>query len=695
MTFIKPLRFPISLKKKYHIQKSASFGEDGGGYFDFEPKRTFSSTFIGQSLPKKRWRILMVSILLAFFVFVLRTMYLQIIEGHSYSILAEQNRTRVQKIIPPRGIIFDRFGTALVQNIPEFRILLNPLDIPKSKAKRADMFQQISTSLKIPLPEVQEKIAQSNEFSSEFIVLKENIPYEDALLLQIENSSLLWIVFDIQYKRNYLTQESHGNLQENTGDGPKQLGGTLSVPFESSLSHILGYVGRITETEYQQKLKWTYLPYDAIGKTGIEFMYEDFLRGEIGEKKIEVDALGREKKILTQQDPKAGDNIFLTIDLLAQIQLENIIKKYLAKYHKTRAVSIALNPENGEVLALVSLPAFDSNVFAKGISKEAYQQLLNNPETPLFNRAISGVYPSGSTIKPVIAAAALEAGIISPQTSILSTGGIRIQQWFFPDWSSTGHGKTNVYQALAWSVNTFFYTIAGGYQNFQGLGIENLRKYLAKLPIGTQTGIDFPWEAPGLLPSPEWKARTKQEPWYIGDTYHLSIGQGDILVTPIQVSAWTAFFANGGAMLRPHFLLQTGDFPSRGHSFPEKKPEETLPPVEISNGQTAKNDVQTKNIFSKSTIDVVREGLRDAVEWGSAQKLNTLPVPIAAKTGTAQWHAEKDPHSWLTLFAPFVNPTLVLTTLVEEGGEGGGIALDISKEFLEWYFSTRVIPLTQ
>jgi penicillin-binding protein 2 len=213
-----------------------------------------------------------------------------------------------------------------------------------------------------------------------------------------------------------------------------------------------------------------------------------------------------------------------------------------------------MDPNNGEIIAMISLPSYDNNVFARGISKDEYQALLTNPDRPLYSRAISGEFPSGSTVKPVMVAAGLDSGIITDQTSFLSNGGLRISQWYFPDWKFGGHGQTNARKAIAESVNTYFYYLGGGYQDFQGLGIDRMMNYFKMFGLGNQTGIDLPNEASGFLPSKEWKEEVKNEKWYIGDTYHVAIGQGDLLATPLQVANYTAFFANGGKFYRPHLL---------------------------------------------------------------------------------------------------------------------------------------------
>ncbi|MCK4554296.1 penicillin-binding protein 2, partial [Candidatus Parcubacteria bacterium] len=283
---------------------------------------------------------------------------------------------------------------------------------------------------------------------------------------------------------------------------------------------------------------------------------------------------------------------------------------------------------------------------------------------------ISGEYPSGSTIKPVIAAAALEEGIISEHTSFTSVGGIKVGQWFFPDWRAGGHGITDVRRAIAESINTFFYYIGGGHQDFKGLGIDRIYKYGELFGLNAQLGIDLAGEVSGFLPTKKWKEETKGERWYIGDTYHLSIGQGDILVTPLQVANYTSVFANGGALYRPHLVKQI-----------------------LSGGDKVFKEVEPviirDNFIGDYNIEIVRQGMRRTVTAGSARSLQSVPVAVAGKTGTAQWSSKKNHHAWFTGFAPYDNPEVVITILVEEGGEGSDVAVPIAKEFLEWYFGNR------
>jgi len=400
----------------------------------------------------------------------------------------------------------------------------------------------------------------------------------------------------------------------------------------------------------------------------LEYSWEKELKGINGHKNIEVDAFGRRKKVVSELEPVAGYNLKLSLDLDLQRQAEIVTKSWLLKTKTSRAAVIAMDPRNGHILALVSLPAYNNNLFARGLSQEEYDVFLNDENHPLFNRAISGELPSGSTIKPVVAAAALQEKIISENTSFLSVGGIYIGQWFFPDWKAGGHGLTDVRKALAESVNTFFYYIGGGYQDFVGFGVDRLVTYMRLFGFGEKTGIDLNGESAGFVPTPSWKEETKNEAWYIGDTYHIAIGQGDILVTPLQVANFTAAIANGGTLYRPS-LVQS---------------------LLAENNQKIKDispEIIRRDFIDPYNLQVVREGMRQTVTAGSARSLRVLPVSVAGKTGTAQWSSTKENHAWFTGFAPYENPEIVITVLVEEGREGSEVSVPIAQEILNWYFS--------
>jgi penicillin-binding protein 2 len=595
-------------------------------------------------------KIFKISLVLLLFlgIIIARAAWLQVVKGSYYYELAEGNRIRIERLESRRGVIYDRNYKSLVRNSANFLLYFVPADLPKDNLMRQAVINRVSEVLGNLKPEdilnLLSVIKPGSLESYQPLFITDNIDYDKAIALYLESDNMPGVVITNKTRREY-------NL------------------YSLSLSHILGYTGKINDKELA-KFGSEYLPIDYIGKSGIENFWENEMKGTNGKKQIEVDALGKEKKIINQETGENGHNLVLSIDVDLQKKLEESIINVLQKNNLSKACAIALDPNNGEILAMVSFPSYDNNDFAVGMTTEQYQAIANHPDRPLFNRCISGEYPSGSVIKPVIAAAALEENVIDENTSFLSVGGLRIGQWFFPDWKAGGHGVTNVRKALAESVNTFFYYIGGGYGDFTGLGLERMVRYEKLFGLDTQAGIDMPGEVSGFLPTAEWKEETKGEPWYIGDTYHLAIGQGDTLVTPLQVADYTAVFANGGSLYRPHLIKQVLNSQDQLISEVDNKPIKS-------------------NVVSSKNINIIREGMRQTVTAGSARSLQSVPVEVAGKTGTAQWSTTKPTHAWFTGFAPYDKPQIVITILIEAGGEGSSVAVPIANEVLTWYFKDK------
>ncbi len=615
------------------------------------------------------------------FLFIIgRVFWLQVIKNDYYRLLAEGNRLRSEVIESKRGIIYASQGEALVRNKANFVLYLRPIDLPRNELERDELIRKISLILDdnnqdnlisdtagpyqiisdnsyfYQIKESLSKVKIGSLESYQPLFVAENIDYEKALTLMIDLPSWPGVFLSSKIRREYLLPSSSGEV---------------NISEDSSLAHVLGYTGKINEGELA-KLGDEYSRIDYLGKIGLEYSWEKELKGSAGSKNIEVDALGRQKKIINEVPAQDGYNLLLSLDLNLQQKAEEITKEYLKRISLSRAAIIAINPNNGEILALVSLPAYNNNLFAGGISQSDYDNFLNDLNQPLFNRAIAGEFPSGSTIKPLFAAGALEEGVITERTSFLSTGGLRISEWFFPDWKAGGHGMTNVKKAIAESVNTFFYYIGGGYQDFTGLGLDGLIKYSHLFGLGEKTGIDLPGERQGFVPSREWKETVKDEPWYIGDTYHFAIGQGDVIVTPLQVANYTVALANGGTLYRPHLVKEVLNT--------DNKVIKTIEP-----------EIIRSDFISSENIKIVREGMRQTVTSGSAASLSMLPVSAAGKTGTAQWSSKKSPHAWFIGFAPYDNPEIAIMVLVEEGVEGSTMAAPIAREILNWYFSREKI----
>lgn len=595
------------------------------------------SGYLGLSLGRKR--------LLAFF-FVLfsllaavaaRAGYLGIVEGERYRAMADGNRLRVLPIPAERGIIYDRNGRLLARNIPDFTLTITPADLPRNERERRELIVRLAEMTEGTPIDIEQALRRYPRELTSPVPVKSHLPYEKAVLLDVQSGIMPGVSVSLGTKREYLLTD------------PDRGAPILS------LSHLLGYLGPVNEDEFSRLRSSGYLLTDSIGKTGIEASYESRLRGTYGKKKIEVDAFGREQNVLAQEEPVQGRDLTLSIDAGLQAETERLVRTAAGLNGPGRGAAVAMDPRTGEILALVSWPAYDANLFSGRISARDYAALVNDPNRPLFPRAVSGTYPPGSTIKLVVAAAALAEGVITPSTSFLSTGGIRIGQWFFPDWRMGGHGATNVVKAIAESVNTFFYAAGGGWDGFKGLGVERLGLHLRRFGLGKPLGVDLPNEASGFVPSIEWKEDAKGEPWYIGDTYHLSIGQGDVLVTPLQVAAWTAVFANGGDLVRPTVVKRDG-------------------PAFLA-----------ERIVSPEVVATVRRGMRETIAGarGSARSLQLSPWPIAGKTGTAQWREGQPNHAWFTGFAPYEAPEIVVTVLIEAGGEGSSTAAPVARGIID------------
>ncbi len=598
------------------------------------------------ALKYKRLFLVFLVFLVLIFLVIARLIWLQLVNGEYYYTLAQGNRIRLDRIESKRGIIYDNNFRPLVRNVADFLLYFVPSDLPKDNIRRSEVFLKISDILdnQVSIKEMEDilnTVKKGSLRSFQPLFVTNNIPYEAAIKLILESKAWSGVNIKSKTRREY---DLHS----------------------LSFSHILGYTGKINDTELKE-FGSEYLPIDNIGKVGVEFFWESELRGVNGQKQIEVDAFGKEKRIIKEISAQDGSHIVLSINILLQQKIEEIVQKHLKDLNTKRAVVIALNPNNGEIIALVNVPSFNNNAFARGITYTEYQELINHPDKPLFNRAISGEYPSGSTIKPVMVAAALEEKVIAEYTTFLSTGGIRISSWFFPDWKVGGHGYVDARKAIAESVNTFFYYIGGGYKDFAGLGVKKITHYGKLFGMSEQTGIDLAGESRGFLPSKDWKRMTKGERWYIGDTYHLAIGQGDIMVTPLQVALFTSAFANGGKLYRPHIVR------------------EVISPIDQSIKKVPIEPVR-ENFIDDYNMLIVKQGMRQAVTRGSARRLSLLNIDAAGKTGTAQWSTKKETHAWFTGFAPYKNPKMILTVLVEEGGEGSEVAVPIAYDIFEWYF---------
>ena len=565
---------------------------------------------------------------------------LQISQGSFNRYLAEGNRIRSREIPAPRGLIYDKGGNLLVNNDASFSLKIYPLDLPKSDKERQQFYDNLSSITKIPSDEIKNTIKEKGVSRADPIILKENIDRDTAMLMEVKTNNMPGVAIGKNPIRNYLT-----------------------LP---GLSQILGYVGQVTDEEMKNNssLKMN----QVIGKEGLERSYQDYLKGQDGISQIEVDSRGRAQRVLSNLPPLPGNNLTLTLDKDLENYMASALGSGLAAADSRAGVAVAIDPKTGGILGIVSLPTYDNNVFAKGGSQEDYQKILTDQMKPMFNRAIAGAYPAGSTIKPLIASAGLQDGVITEKTTIDDPGEIKVGNYIYPDWKA--HGLVDVRKALAVSCNVFFYSVGGGWDKIKGLGVNKLHDYLEKFGFGETLGIDLPSENPGLVPSPEWKEQIKKESWYLGDTYHMSIGQGDVLVTPLQMVTAIGSIANNGEVLKPYVVSKITDKDGKV--------------VKISQ----KEAIRPKFIDSNN-LQIVREGMRNCVtaSYGSCRSLNDLPVAVAAKTGTAQFGNEGKTHAWFVAFAPYSDPQIAIVIIVEGGGEGYAAAAPIAKDILNWYFT--------
>ncbi|HVN67408.1 MAG TPA: penicillin-binding transpeptidase domain-containing protein, partial [Candidatus Sulfotelmatobacter sp.] len=513
----------FTLKKNNGIDFDPDFFRDQYAVGNQEHDIPMAETrFLGKYIPDKKLSVFLGCMLVFMSVLFAKAIYIQIVKGNYYHSMADTNRLRTTPITSPRGLIYDRQHQPLVRNVPIFDARVIPSELPFKDDERTAEIGHIADILHIAPQTIADALAPYKKNYKYPVTVVEHITYEQALDLKIKSADDVALIIDTRNQRQYL---------------------------ERSFSHVIGYEGRITADELQVHPEEDYLYNDRIGKNGLELSYEPVLRGQYGFVQTEINVKGQAEKVVAQKEPQSGGSLVLAIDSAVQKKADEILRAHLQKIGKKRGVVVMLDPRTGEVIALVSTPDYDDNLFASGISTADYQALIDNPDKPLFDRTTKGEYPSGSTVKILESAGALQDGIITDRTTVNSVGGIRIQdKWFFPDWKAGGHGLTNVYKAIAWSVNTFFYEVGGGYKDFKGLGEDGLKKWFELGGLGSPTGIDLPGESAGLVPDEAWKIKSTGEQWYIGDTYHMAIGQGGVLVTPIQVAQYTSLFADGGIL---------------------------------------------------------------------------------------------------------------------------------------------------
>ncbi len=511
--------------------------------------------------------------------------------------------------------------------------------------------------------------AKNNRLVFEKITAPRGIIYDRMGVVLAENKPIFKLVkngkVEIVTKEQALELEAEGLANEAPNSGPL---GKIEIDlvrgYQSveAFSHLLGFTSEISVEELK-KLS-NYSLGDRIGKLGLEANLENFLRGIDGRYLTEVNAKGEIVNILGTTAPAAGKNVTLTVDAGLQQKVFDELTSQIQKVGAVAGAATASNPATGEILALVSYPSFDANLLSFGITQEELDKLNTNPGKPFLNRVTQGNYPPGSIFKLVSAVAGLETEAITETTKFEDTGEIFLGTFRFPNWNFICCGKTegllDVVAAIARSNDIFFYRVG------EKVGVESLKDWGEKLGLGKPTGVELP-EVDGLVPSPEWKLRVKNEPWFPGNTLHMAIGQGDVLTTPLQLNMLTSFFANGGKIYKPFLVSKITEID-----------EKTI--------LSFKSKLIAENLVSKKNLELVREGMRTAASTGgTAWPFHDFKIQCGAKTGTAEAGVE-NPHAWFTVFCPYEQPEIVLTILIEEAGEGSSISGPVARKVIEWYF---------
>ena len=635
--------------KKYRIKSNSSGNIEAEEIFmDAEAIRSMEEKGkLEKPIRQRNFMSLFLVVLLGLFLLLCRAGYLQVVKGDYYHQLAEGNRLKHFSFSAPRGVIYDKHGQALVYNVPRFDLMINLADWSDNEdSQQAEILNQVAIIIERPQKELTETIEEAYGQTA-YVNIAEDVAHEQALILKTKVKEWPGLRLQKNSRRKYKEAEY--------------------------FAHLIGYTGQVDKKDLEKNPDYLFNEY--IGKMGLEMEYEGILRGQPGKEQVEVDSLGKIKRSLATKPAIPGQGLVLNIDGQLQKKIHDVLQGTLEEEGVQKAAAVAINPQDGGVLALVSLPSFDSNLFNQQVSKEVYNNLAEDPDEPLFNRAVSGVYPPGSTFKPLMAAAALEEDIISPNRWLSCPGVLSVVHQYnqnivynFLDWKA--HGSVDLRKAIAESCNVFFYTIGGGYKDIDGLGIDRIKKYANLFGLGQVAGIDLPGEKAGLIPDKEWKQAVKGESWYVGDTYHAVIGQGDVLTTPLQMANTTAVLANGGTLYRPQILDKIVD--SKKEEVKDLGPE-----------------IIHENFINQTNLQIVREGMRQAVLDGSARILSSLPVSSAAKTGTAQFNNNQKSHAWFTCFAPYEEPQIALAIIVEGSGEGSAVSAPVAQKVLSWYFSPK------
>ena len=582
---------------------------------------------------QRRLIILRVGLLLVVALLGLQLWNLQIREGPYYRDLSENNRTRSVIMEPARGLIYDRNGVLLANNVPSFTLYVSLEDVKD----RDRLIQQLSNLLGLDEALIRKKLTARGSKQLPRKV-KDRLTLREATLIESHRLDLPGVMVQVESQRNY--------------------------PGGTTASHLLGYVGEVSPEQLEKPDFSELHQGSVVGQYGVEKFFDRLMRGQAGQKSIEVDAIGHEKRTVVVEQPHAGDNLYLTIDARLQKVAENLLGA------ESGAI-VALDPRTGDVLAMASRPGFDPNVLSRELTPKQWTEIVQDEGRPLNNRASQGQYPPGSVFKVMMAAAALETKTVTPSTTIFCNGGYQFGRRLYHDWKAGGHGSVDLRHALVQSCDVYFYTVG------QRMGIETMASFAHQFGLGEETGIDLPSERIGIVPSEAWKRKAKNEPWLPGETISAAIGQGYVNVTPLQMASLIGTVANDGAMFRPRLVQAV---------------------MNRATGELQRRPAVLKRTLNlrPGILPVIKDALAGVVKEGTATKAQSALVTIAGKTGTAQMTAlrtgpEKDipkkfrDHAWFVAFAPVEAPTIAVAVLGEHMGHGGSASAPLAKELIETY----------
>jgi len=557
--------------------------------------------------------------------------YLQVLEGGKLQEMSERNRIRVRPVAAPRGILFDRNGLALVDNRPAFTLSL----IPREIDDRDTVMARLSVLLKIPLRELEDALEKVPPDSFRPVRVRRGLTLEEVTKVEERKLELPGVVVEVEPERVY--------------------------PTSTFAAHLLGYVREVSDDQMKQG---RYRRGDMIGQSGLERLLDEYLRGRDGGERIEVDALGRPVQVMRREEPDPGAQVITTVDRRFQEAAER------AMVGRSGAV-IVMDPRNGDVLAMTSSPAFELDRLTGNLDKEEWLKVIRDPLTPLMNRALQSQYAPGSVFKVVVAAAGLQEGTLTPMDRTYCNGEFHLGNWTFKDWKEGGHGHVDTRTALIRSCNIFFY------QAGLKVGPAAIARYAEAFGLGSPSGIDLGGEKAGLVPFLNGRRRIDGRKWQAGDTVNMSIGQGQVLVTPMQIARMMSAVANGGVLWRPRLVQR-------------------VERVDGSLAYSSSSKMTGRVDLSPIVWAFLRQALSGVVNEGGTGGAARIPgVEVAGKTGTAQSVSKSDSakgqdHAWFASFAPAQDPEVVVVVLVERGGKGGQVAAPIARQIYQAIFLEKV-----